>query len=395
MANFEMELPKEISKFGSLNEQEISKIFSESMEERELWYARMLDRYHEIYTLERELIAKNADDAEIRPINFDRDRLHKQIERFGRDFGKTKEIVLADIIAREGNLGEFLLPEYGLLMPDQILNERECGVPGVIDEEFRRANFVFSGSAEKAHSLSRHIHKENSENPSGIPRWNKEIPGIGERSVVSGLLPDEVLVVFGTMFNEDIKGASIEIEPPGFPEKFRRAARAVDALREQGIEADIFFKRLSIFHDATTVIGITILAKNLESHGVKLLRNSKDLYGIRPNDLPTEIVDLEYQNHTQGNIYAFRKWDLWQMFSEVFEQEREIIAKDFFESEKYEKAPLYLPTIDMQMEIVLDTYPKFQEEKEALRKFLVRYQERIRENFLQPFQEIHKKYFGV
>lgn len=393
MPNFENKPKEEALKLGSLTDQEMTIIFSELLEEKELWYARMLDRYHEMYALERELIAQKADDAETRPINLDRDRLHKQIEKLGRDFGKTKEMVLADVMAREGNLGEFLLPEYGIMTPEQVMTHSRLAFPGLDNEKLRQGTYCFSQTTEEVLGYER-SYQEREAYREPIAVREGFVRGLGERSFVSGILPHEIVVIFGAMFTVDIHRRSVEIEPPGFPEKFRRAARVMDILREKDIDAKLFNQTLGGYHDTTTVVGVVIPANVLESDLVGLLRNNRGSYGIRSEDLRLPIVEQEYQDHLQGIICPLSVFDLMDTFAHIREEDRSVVYPRFQQTQAWVMQQGQDFTIEAQMRLILEAYPEYEDRKDALPNVLTMMNEQYQNNFREPFHEVHQRYFG-
>jgi len=354
----------------------------------------MIDRYHEIYQLERNLISEGAHDDETRPISQDRNRLHKQLERLGKILGKAKDVVLADVIAREGNLGEFLLPEYGIIMPDQLSdNDDLSDVPGFDTDQLRRGDFVVHTTRKEINAQLRNNHNDNVQREiDGGYCATEDIPGMGERAVVSHLEAHEVLVVFGTLFNEGINGRSIRIEPPGFPEKLRRAARAVDALKAKNIPAKLLIKQLGLFHDATTIVGVVIPADTLEVQLVGLLRKHHDLYGVRPQDLDAHAIEEEYQNHVNGPICPLDIADLTTLFSEIREEERSVVFERFRAAGK--NGLDKVPTITDQVAAVIAAYPEYLDRTDTIREVLTMHRERVRDTFLEPFRDVHQKYFG-
>ncbi len=302
--------------FGPLSEREISVAAGSDRSGQETWYAAMLDRYHEMYALERKIRSKNrgiGGGDEHAGMNAGRDRLHKQLERLGNSLGKSKDAVLADVMAREGNLGEYELPEFGVLVPDQI-GEREYGFGGIDYGDIRRGRFVHASTSKSALDQKRAGGSWREE--AGMPEGSREISpveatvaGLSEKQAfASGLLPGEAAVIFGNTFTVEIQQHPVEITPPGYPERVRRAIRASKALRERGVDARAFMHTIGTYHDTVTVVGVAVPVEKIPVETVGLLRGDRSLYGVRLEDMDARLVEEEYRAELaepDGRIEAF------------------------------------------------------------------------------------------
>ncbi len=390
--------------FGPLNEREVSVVLMESTEGKETWYAKMLDRFHEIYQLELSLKKEGADNSEIKPINDDRDRLHKQLERLGKALGKNKDQVLADVMAREGNLGEYLLPEYGVITSSQLEPDY---VKGFRNDDLRHGRFLRTQNSEevlvqdRAYPPHHYDEKQVSEIAAQEEGLLYEIPGLGKRKTCYTLAPHEAAIIFGTTFTVDIGQDPVEIQPPGFPERFRRAAHAVDALVRAGVETKIFHHTSGAYHDTTTLVGMIVPVDHIQDEVVGLLRNHRDLYGVRPEDLDPRQVQKDYQGHLDSmkvdsetisaldvirivlkdlpselENYQLPDYDLVMMWQEIDGKEEQLghrVTAEEVVKMIYQKFPL-LSAGSIEDLIKRDTDQRVSVKKRHLREFLSRHQ---------------------
>lgn len=285
-----------------MSERELAAVLSADRSGQEFWYAIMLDRYHEMYADERLIKGKSRvnDDAEYRGLNKGRDDLHKQLERLGKQLGKTKDMVLADVMAREGNLGEYLLPEYGVLTCDQ-LDEDGAQFGGNTYDDVRRGRFVHAIPSATALENRRKLdewRRENDIPERGVETRSFTAPVVGmpgEQEFSVGLRSGEAAIIFGNTFTVDIQQDPVEITPPGYPERVRRAIRAVETLRARGVNARTFMHTVGAYHDTVTVVGIAVPVDAIPVDVVGLLRDNRSEYGVRLEDMDARTVEEEYR----------------------------------------------------------------------------------------------------
>lgn len=285
---------------GPVEARAFTAMLVESGEKRQVAYAALLDRYHELYAMENDLRRSMASQGEIEPVNRDRDLLHKQLERLGASIGKSKDTVLCDVLGREGNLGEYHLPEYALVTPDQADGSDRFGVGAFNADPRRYASFTSDVAQTSATDL---LQQQKQRQESGFSTESREEfesnrPEAGSRKSVDTLVPGEVAVIFGTTYTQGTKNNDrISIEPPGYPERFRRAVAALDALQKQGVSALLFERQVGAYHVTASFFGVVVPAQSIDPTVVGLLRSNRSLFGIRPEDMDADIVPRDYQEH--------------------------------------------------------------------------------------------------
>lgn len=399
----------EATDFGPYGEREFSGILLESTENKEVWYARMLDRYHEMYRLELDLKTKGASTRETDPINLQRDRLHKQLERLGRDFGRSKDVVLGDVIGREGNLGEYGLPEFGLMTPEQ---GNDWGFIGFDRRDMNRGQFLARADRTREQDIlqQQQIDRQYEEDGATTERAPPLEPVIrshkrawlGEYIFQDKLARGQVAVIFGTRFTVDIQQEPVTIEPPGYREKFRRAAAAAETLRAGGMTAHLFVQTVGAYHDTTTVIGIAVPAAAVDLEVVGLLRRDRARLGVRTEDMDAELTEREYLERLHPPTEGPAQWeDMARALLYGGHLSRPSSPSDGFERlvdtlkalAKSSSEPLTPAQVFTAAQSFI---PKMTEKKfgQVVEKYLVEHRAELREAHAE-FLAVHQKYFGT
>jgi len=309
---------------GPISETRLKSMMANASEQGRITsYAELIDRYHDIYQFERECIEKGEDQKMVSAISLDRDALHKQIELFGKQLGKTKDEVLADLICREGSLEEYKLPEYGLITANTLKDSYTFS--GFSSEDLRRGRFVReTGETQIIEGRKRDVVANGTEsNPSSVEELERKaklsIIGIEQKAEFRlTLRKGEVVVVFATSFTTDLLGEPVKIYPPGSIEKIRRLISFQETLASKQIPADLFYSGAGNYHETTRIYGIVISADRLDPEIVGLLRNGRDSFGIRREDMDSTVIKedvdswQEYaddflERSARGNKVAMKK----------------------------------------------------------------------------------------
>ncbi len=297
---------------GPLPVNEFTELFKETDGEKlSLTYARLIDRYNEIHDFEKECIAKGEDAGFIAKVSQDRDRLHKQLEQFAlAKFEKGKDDVLADLLSREGNLSEYRLPEYGVItesfIPDEDLGDFDFG--GYVNRDLENGSFTRTKSFEEI------VRQNQSTHPSlrNPEPFSYTIPLLNEKRDCKRVLQKgEFGILFASRFTIDIMQERVEIYPPSYAERMRRLLALQDYLRDQGIELPLLSTEAGSWHVTTRVEGIVVPTELLDPYIVGVLRNNRDRFGIRTEDMDTGAVRKDMQE-----FYAFSQRKLYTALSE-------------------------------------------------------------------------------
>lgn len=270
-----------------LPDSELREILEGDEGARRMAYARLVDRYHALHGHIRDM--RRQGEAVSQSEDIMRDVLHKQIERVGATLEKAKDMVLCDLIARDGNLSEYRLPEYGLVTPDLFVDMYQ--VLGFSTDDIRRGRFERVTGAQEVIDHVRKMAELNKYEPTYEPAdrledvvFDAPEPGIGKIRTIYRILPGHVGVIFGTSFTADIHLECVEFQPTGFLERLRRAVQATEQLQKFGIAAETLSASFGGYHDTTRLVGVHVPADRLEE-AAGVIRNNRHAFSISPDDL--------------------------------------------------------------------------------------------------------------
>ncbi len=412
---------EEPTDFGPLNQGELDVLLRMDKEGRLDGYLQLVDRYHDIFQLVRSCGIDGSDAKVLQSMDKERDRLHKQIERVGTTFGKSKADVLADLIGREGNLGDYGLPEFAVISFQQLQDSDTFSVSGLDHNETKRENFARTAeSAVQLHRNHRQFLKINKMRDEGEPSsgevsdtnsFLREVKGFGMVDVVSQIRPNELVIIFTSSFTIDIHQEPASIFPPGFYEKSRRACRAIKALALEGVQAKLFEHTTGAYHRTTSILGIVVPTDKIDPIVAGVLRSDKSSFGIRPEDLDRDLIKQEYLEDIQKNPFTpesmfFEEKILSQLlpevvnhlFSDKSDEEKSQLLTHYFKS--VEAAVYNSHGVDASkkadlIQILHSTFPSIKpEDFERLIQIGFEYLNKDLELAQGEFLEFHKSFFG-
>lgn len=278
--------------FGPIAKKEFEAILEKEESEREFFYAKMIDRYKDVHDFYR----KSSGDLDSKPAFLEsldrrRDLLHKQLEQLGLTIGKSKDMVLGDLLCREGNLGDEYLPQYGLITADEI--EDTFGFESLAVDRIKQTFSRGISAEEKINRLTErreweHDSREGEVYEEEEPRiWKENVPGVGEVDVFASLQKDEVAILFGSTFTIDIARESVDITPPTYWERQRRAVRFAEK-----VGAKVFSTTVGAYHNTVTTFGIAIPASRIKDVAHDL-RVGQDEFGILPGQMDPEEIEKD------------------------------------------------------------------------------------------------------
>ncbi len=284
-------------------------------EQKELEYKRLVDVYH--FELEKERVrSKRTPVGSLSPSEsvaqtFRRDEIHKQLLDLGKQLGYGRDRVLADLVCREGNLGEYEIPEFGLLGHDE---GKRCMWPITLQADpksIRFSRFGFETAEEDPfftkNDLERSFKEEREEDIRSLKEFYEK-EGLDIKELENGdeekepneteedgviitwrLKFDEVAIIFGAKFLDilDIGSSGVTMMPFDYLERERRAKMAA---RDYGVK--MFVHEAYAPHDHTTFVGLAVPVERLDEIANRL-RGDRDRFGVRPQDLDQEAVALD------------------------------------------------------------------------------------------------------
>lgn len=301
--------------FAHLNPHDLSpvpnEVFAEIMsgkeEERNRSYAELVDQYHGLFQKERAVRRRNPQDPTLPVLDAERDALHQQIIFLAESLGRNKESVTVDFIRREGNLGEYGLPEYGVVTADDLWNDFSFDS---LDVDATTQRITRSLSETEVHGRrARFFEREDGwATPEATEKelerrsdetWNEPLPEGGVIATSSGLKQDEVAIILGTSSTNDINLESVEIQPKDYYERLRRCQKIVDELGGR-----VFAHTTGAYHITTTLLGVAVPKGDME-RVAGLLRNQGETFGVREDELSQEAIQRDHQYQVRKIVKRF------------------------------------------------------------------------------------------
>lgn len=256
------------------------------LREKQKEYALLIDKYQSLFNQQRQLERMaTSRDHRIAILDDEREKLHRRLESLGKELGKSKHDVLGDIIRREGNLSEYGVKGYGVISHADLYHETNFG--GLhIDRKTGMCRREVSEAALLQGEIDDDYFPEGQENYER-EYYSVDVPEIGPVSHRTSLEAGEFGIVFGSTFTMDIDYFDVEMRPPDYHERWRRAVKAA-----QEFGAEPLLMTMGGFHDTTTISGVVIRSEDIEQFA-RLLRENPDRYSVVRSEIPADILDRD------------------------------------------------------------------------------------------------------
>lgn len=278
--------------FGPYRDDELEVLLHEKdPTQRKQAYQNALDRYRDFVRYMDEQLRQHPDPTLTTQLNRDRTILHEQAMQIARYAGKTGREFFADLISREANLASRGLPEFQTLTWEQIDRDLYGDEDGLENHASERATVT------------------------------NTIEGVEDVPVVHTLAKGEIGVVFFRAVTvaipsyEDLQeirdsngyvrllGTKFALEAQGDPERIRRAARLAKKTSRPLLVSSDFS------HNYRTMVYAIVVDKGSLDEVAGELRNHRETFGIRMEDLDADIVAADWEEYQRNVARTFSKED--------------------------------------------------------------------------------------
>lgn len=244
---------------------------SSTRQEKEFLYYNLLSQYK---TISQRLKGFPVGDPENLSLDIQKNKIHSHLKRIGGELGKSQSEVFSDIIGNEGDLSDYGLQEF------KVIN-------------YKGKKDLF------AHSFS------EGDSEGDIPfEEDVEIEGERAKYMVGDLRKDQMAIIF---IREDFVG----LVPPNPHRKWYRRSMFRDLPMHVAGTEEIKRRVVRFANDHDLPIFINdLVSHNFSSHTygvvvdnenfdriVSSLRNNREKYGIRPEDLDQEVVERDWEKY--------------------------------------------------------------------------------------------------
>lgn len=245
-------------------------------------YENLLREYKEISLRLNSLLP--GDERYVR-IDQKKNDIHNNLKREGLKLGKSEREVFADIMGEEENLASDGLPEFSVANITQ-------------EDQFFGASSFYKDEEEDDEPVQESFEIQGEFAPQVVSRLRKgEFVIIFAEKEFIGLIPPNTSP---QRAYERSRFRSIPFHLQGVEEKERRAVRFA---KEAG--CPVFRDSLFSHNYARERTGVVVNEENFYTT-ITLLRDNRDKYGIREEDLDPEVVERDWERYKEELVESLK-----------------------------------------------------------------------------------------
>lgn len=288
---------------GPYSPEELTSILdTQSAENRKGHYWKTIERYKAFVAYMNDASKqKHLSPSAFVDLDTKRRALHRQLEQIAHAIGMSSKEIFTDLLRGNGHLGDRGLEEFTLVDRNdiQLMN-------GYFPDEIGDDGGESGEEWEQIESLGGHTAQRV------VTRLRKGELGILFVRRIFATIPDLRELVRGVKAKSYTRfmGPKVSLECRGERERIRRAIRLSEDLGVPLLHTSMFS------HNVSDDILAIVVDKESIDLVVATIRNHRDEYGIRSEDLPADIVEKDWNIYREEmrQIFKGREWGVYEHF---------------------------------------------------------------------------------